>query len=118
MRTAYVAFAGLLLLNIVYQFVTAGLLVFEGGDVDVHGMGANIAHLWAIGMLVAAVAGKLGRALIIAPIVIFLLIGFQYATAKNLGVIHPLVALIIAFGAHHALMAARRGAAVPPPAAA
>lgn len=107
MRSAYVALAGLMLLNVVYQFVSAGLVVFEGEDVDVHGMGANIAHLWPILMVIVAAVGRLGKMLIIVPIVLFLLVGFQYATAESIGVIHPLIALIIAFGAYHALMAAR-----------
>ena len=107
MRTAYVVFAGLMLLNVVYQFVTAGLVVFEGNDVDAHGMGANIAHLWALGMVVTAAVGKLGKGLIIAGVALFVLISAQYGIAESAGVLHPLVALIIAFGAYHALMTAR-----------
>lgn len=110
MRTAYVAFAGIMLLNVVYQFVTAGLIVFEGNQDDPHAMGANIAHLWALGMIVTAAVGKLGKWLIIAGVALFVLISAQYGIAASAGVIHPLVALIIAFIAHHALMAARRGA--------
>lgn len=111
MRTAYVVLAGIMLLNVVYQFVTAGYLVFEDrGNVDPHAMGANIAHLWALGMIITAAVGKLGKGLIIAGVALFVLISAQYAIAENAGVIHPLVALVIAFGAYHALMAARAGA--------
>jgi hypothetical protein len=111
MRTAYVALAGLMLLNVVFQFVAAGTgLVELGGDgeFDPHRAGAGAAHLWPLLMIIVAAVGKLGRVLIITPIVLLLLITFQYATAENIGAIHPLVGLIIAFGTYHALMAARR----------
>ena len=107
MRTAYVALAGLMLLNVVYQFVTAGLVVFEGEDSDVHQMGANLAHLWPLAMAIIAGIGRFGARLIVVPVVLFLLVSAQYATADSLGAIHPLVALIIAFGAYHALVGAR-----------
>lgn len=109
MRTAYVVFAGLMLLNVVYQFVTAGLVVFEGNDVDAHAMGANIGHLWALGMIVTGAVGKLGKLPIIMGVVLFVLISAQYGIAESAGVIHPLVALIIAFGAYHAFQHVRAG---------
>ena len=107
MRKAYVVFAGLMLLNVVYQFVTAGLVVFEGNESDPHAMGANVGHLWALGMIVTAAVGKLGKGLIIAGVAIFILLSAQYGIAESAGVIHPLVGLIIAFGAYHAFMTAR-----------
>lgn len=112
MRTAYVTFAGLLLLTVVYQFVTAGMIIFEGGDVGPHGAGSGIAHLWAAGMIVFAAIGKLGRSLIVSGVVLLVLVAAQFPIqdADGVAVLHPLVALLIAFGAYHALMAARAGA--------
>lgn len=107
MRSAYIALAGLMMLNVVYQFVTAGLVVFEGEDVDVHQMGANVAHLWPLLMAIVAAVGRFGARLIVIPVVLFVLVGLQYMTAEEIGAIHPLVALIIAFGAYHALVGAR-----------
>ena len=111
MRTAYVVLAGIMLLNVAFQFVAAGTgLVELGGDgeFDPHKAGAGASHLWPLLMIIVAAVGKLGKTLIITPIVLLLLISFQYATAEDIGAIHPLVGLIIAFGAYHALMAARR----------
>ena len=110
MRTAYVVLAGIMLLNVAFQFVAAGTgLVELGGDgeFDPHKAGAGASHLWPLLMIIVAAIGKLGKTLIITPIVLLLLISFQYATAEDIGAIHPLVGLIIAFGAYHALMAAR-----------
>ncbi len=109
MRQAYVVFAGIMLLNVVYQFVTAGLVVFVGNDSDPHAMGANIGHLWALGMIVTAAVGKLGKWLIIAGVALFILLSAQYGIAESAGVIHPLVGLIVAFIAYHAFQAARTG---------
>lgn len=124
MRTAYLALAGIMGLNVVFQFVAAGSgLVELGGDgeFDPHKVGASASHLWPLLMIIVAAVGKLGKALIITPIVLLLLITFQYATAEEIGSIHPLVGLIIAFGTYHAFMAARRLPAAPagtaPPAA-
>ena len=111
MRNAYVVLAVLMLLNVVFQFVAAGTgLVELGGDgeFDPHRAGAGISHLWPLLMIIVAAVGKLGKKLIITPIVLLLLISFQYATAEDIGAIHPLVGLVIAFGAYHAFMAARR----------
>ena len=113
MRTAYVVLAGIMLLNVVYQFVSAGLVVFEGKDVDPHAMGANIGHLWALGMIVTAAVGKLGKWLIIAGVALFVLLSAQYGIAESAGVVHPLTGLIIAFIAYHAFQTAR---ALPDPA--
>ena len=121
MRKAYVVLAGLLLLNVVYQFIAAGSGLRElGGDgeFDPHKLGATISHLWPFLMIIVAAVGKLGKKLIITPIVLLVLITLQYMTAEDIGSIHPLVGLIIAFGAYHAFMAARAGtdapAATPP----
>ena len=118
MRQAYVVLAGIMLLNVVYQFVTAGLVVFEGNDVDPHELGASVGHLWALGMIVTAAVGKLGKWLIIAGVALFILLSAQYGIAESAGVIHPLVGLIIAFIAYHALMTARRLPDAPAPASA
>ena len=110
MRKAYVVLAGLLLLNIVWQFITAGMLVFEDrGEVGPHGAGAGLAHLWPLGMIITAAVGKLGRSLIISGVVLLVLafVQFPIQDTEGLWVIHPLVALIMAYGAYHALMAAR-----------
>jgi hypothetical protein len=123
MRTAYVVLAGIMLLNVVFQFVAAGTgLVELGGDgeFDPHKSGAGASHLWPLLMIIVAAVGKLGKKLIILPVVLLLLITFQYATAEEIGSIHPLVGLIIAFGAYHAFLAARslpdRPATPPAPA--
>ena len=110
MRKAYVVLAGLLLLTVVYQFVTAGLIIFEGNDVGPHGAGSGIAHLWPLGMIIVAAVGKLGRDFIIYGVVLLVLVFVQFPIqdTEGLAVVHPLVALIIAFGAYHALTAARR----------
>ena len=116
MRKAYVVLAGLLLLNIVFQFITAGMLVFEDrGDVEAHGAGAGAAHLWPLGMIIVAAVGKLGRGLIISGVVLLVLavVQFPIQDTEGLWVLHPLVALIMAFGAYHALMGARAGADRP-----
>ena len=110
MRTAYVVLAGIMLLNVAFQFVAAGTGLTElggDGDLDPHKLGASISHLWPFLMIIVAAVGKLGKRLIITPVVLLLLITFQYATAEDIGSIHPLVGLIIAFGAYHALMGAR-----------
>lgn len=112
MRKAYVVLAGLLLLNIVWQFITAGTLVFEDrGEIGPHGAGAGAAHLWALGMIIVAAVGKLGKELIIAGVVLLVLafVQFPIQDTEGLWVIHPLVALIMAFGAYHALQRARAG---------
>jgi hypothetical protein len=109
-RTAYVALAGLLLLTVVYQFVTAGLIIFEGKDTDAHGAGAGIAHLWPLLMIIVAAVGKLGRTLILFAVGLLVLVTFQSAIPEgDLAVIHPLVALVIAFVGHAALQRARGG---------
>ena len=116
MRTAYVVLAGLFLLNVVYQFIAAGSgLVQLGGDGDLeaHKAGAGASHLWPLLMIIVAAVGKLGKGLIITPIVLLLLVTFQYATAESIGWLHPLVGLILAFGGYHALMGARAGADRP-----
>ena len=112
MRKAYVVLAGLLLLTIVFQFITAGVLVFEDrGKVEMHGAGAGVAHLWPLGMIIVAAVGKLGRDLIILGVVLLVLafVQFPIQDTEGLWVIHPLVALIMAFGAHHAMQRARAG---------
>ena len=120
MRKAYVVLAAIMMLNVVYQFVTAGLIVFEGEDVDPHGAGAGVGHLWALGMVITAAVGRLGKWLIIAGVALFVLLSAQYGIATDAGVIHPLVGLIIAFIAYHAMMTARalpdRPATPPAPA--
>ncbi len=113
MRKAYVVLAGIMLLNVLWQFGTAGAAVFDGKSTDPHVSGAGASHLWPLLMIIVAAVGKLGKALIITPIVLLLLITFQYATAESIGVLHPPVALVIAFGAYHALMAAQRGTVAP-----
>jgi hypothetical protein len=116
MRQAFVVLAGLMMLNVVFQFVAAGAGINElggDGDLDPHKMGANIAHLWPLLMIVVAAVGKLGKRLIITSVVIFLLVFFQYPIAENAGWLHPLVGLLIAFGTYHALIGAREGADRP-----
>lgn len=123
MRTAYVAFAGLLLLTVAYQFVTAGLIIFEGNESGPHGAGAGAAHLFPLLMIVVAAVGRLGKGLIISAVVLLVLVSVQSGIQEGgAAFIHPLLALIIAFGAYHALMAARAGddaarAVAAPPAA-
>jgi hypothetical protein len=109
MRKAYVVLAGLLLLNVVFQFVTAGAIIFEDGEVDAHGAGSGLAHVWPLGMIIVAAIGKLGRDLIIYGVVLLVLVFVQFPIqdADGIHIIHPLVALIIAFGAHHAMQRAR-----------
>ena len=118
MRQAFVVLAGIMLLNVLYQFVTAGLVVFEDEKVDPHAMGANIGHLWALGMIITAAVGKLGKWLIIAGVALFILLSAQYGIAESAGVIHPLVGLIIGFIAYQAFQTARALPDTPRPAAA
>jgi hypothetical protein len=109
-RKVYTVLAGLLLLTVVYQFVTAGLIVFEGKPKDAHGAGGGVAHLWPLLMIIAAAVGKLGRDAIIFAVALLVLVVFQSAIPEgSLGWLHPLGALIIAFTAHHALQHARAG---------
>ena len=118
MRNAYVALAGIMLLNVVFQFVAAGSgLVELGGDgeFDPHRVGGSVSHLWPFLMIIVAAVGKLGKKLISTPIVLLLLITSRYVTAEEFGAIHPLVGLIIAFGAYHLLMGAHAGSARPAP---
>lgn len=117
MRKAYVVLAGLLLFNVVFQFVTAGFLVFEDrSDIDAHGAGAGAAHLWPLGMIIVAAVGKLGRELIVIGVILLVLafVQFPVQDAEGLWVIHPLLALIMAFGAHHAMQRARGQATLTP----
>lgn len=109
MRTAYVAFAAVMLLNVAYQFVTAGMNVFDGDSIDPHGIGASIAHLWPLGMVITAAAGKLGRDLIAMGAVLLLLVVAQFPIQDSgaIGFLHPLLGLIIAFGAYAAFQRAR-----------
>jgi hypothetical protein len=114
MRKAFVVLAGLLLLNVVYQFVTAGLYIFDDKSIDPHGAGALGAHLWPLLMIIVAAVGKLGSRLIITAVVLLVLVTVQSAIPEGgAGFLHPLVALIIAFGAYHALIGAREGADRP-----
>lgn len=116
MRNAYVALAGLLLLTVVFQFLTAGMIVFDGEANGAHtGAGAGAAHLWPLLMVIVAAVGKLGRAAIVSGVVLVVLVGVQSLLPESgAALLHPLVALIIAFGAYHALMGARAGAAAAP----
>ena len=109
MRTAYVVLAGIMLLNVVYQFVSAGLVVFEGNEASVHESGAGPAHLWPLAMIIVAAVGRLGKPLIILAVAMFVLVFIQYPVAENAGVIHPLVGLLIAFTAYHAFVLGRVG---------
>ena len=114
MRQAFVVLAGLLLLTVVFQFVTAGLYIFDDSSIDPHGAGAGAAHLWPLLMIIVAAVGKLGSRLIITSVVLLVLVTVQSGIPESgAGFLHPLVALIIAFGAYHALMGARAGADRP-----
>lgn len=117
MRKAYVIFAGLLLFTVVWQFVTAGLRIFEGEDIGPHGAGAGAAHLWPLLMLIVAAVGKLGKSLIIGAAVLLVLVTVQSGISEGgAAFIHPLGGLIIGFGAYHLFMLARRGVAGATPA--
>jgi hypothetical protein len=108
MRKAYVVLAGLLLLNVAFQFVTAGRFIFDGDSIDPHGAGAGAAHLWPLLMVIVSAVGKLGKPLIISAVVLLVLVVVQSGIPEGgAGFLHPLVAAIIAFGAYHALMLAR-----------
>ena len=116
MRKAYVVLAGIMLLNVVYQFVSAGAVVFEGEETSVHESGAGPAHLWPLAMIIVAAVGKLGRTLIILAVAVFVLVFLQYPVAENAGIIHPLVGLLIAFATYHAFVLGRAGLSARDPA--
>jgi hypothetical protein len=108
------------------QFITAGAAIGglgNSGDFDVHEMAAGATHLWLLLMIIAAAVGKLGRRLIIIAVALFVLVTIQFMlpdASDGLAALHPLNALIIAFGAYHAMLAARAGepaARAPEPAA-
>ena len=118
MRTAYVVAAGLLLLNIVFQFLTAGGFIVglgQNGDwLDPHGGGSVGVHLFPLLMIIFAAVGKLGKTPIILAVVLLVLGFFQVAiTESGIAFLHPLNALVLFFLGHHALQLVRREDAGP-----
>jgi len=116
MRTAYVASAGLTMLVIVFQFLTAGGFIgglgSDGDWLDPHGAGSGGVHLFPLIMLIVATIGKLGRDAILYAAALFVL-GFVQVALPGTGAafLHPLNALVLFMLAHLALKQVRRAQA-------
>ena len=108
MRTAYIVLAGLTLLNVVFQFVTAGAFIGglgnDGDWLDPHGGGSIGIHLFPLLMIIVAAVGKLGRDALLYAVAVLVLGMIQVAiTETGIAFLHPLNALIIFVVAHRAL---------------
>jgi hypothetical protein len=112
-RKLFVGLAWLFVLAVAIQFLLAGLGVLGGESMEPHRQWGFIAlHLIPILMLIAAIAGRMGRTVIALTVGLFLLVFLQplFADAELdprwLRALHVLNALFIFALGHHL---ARRG---------
>ncbi|GAA5063903.1 DUF6220 domain-containing protein [Haladaptatus pallidirubidus] len=100
-QRGYILFASLFVLGILGQVFIAGMAVFvDPAHWNLHASFVHYIQLLAIIMLVLAILGGLSRWLMLSPIVLFLLIVLQYATALGfsgsvVAALHPVNALVI-----------------------
>jgi hypothetical protein len=108
MRTAYIVLAGLTLLSIVFQFITAGAFIGglgnDGDWLDPHGGGSMGVHVFPLGMVIVGAIGKLGREAIgLAAAVLVLGVIQVILPETGAAFLHPLNALVLFVLAHRAL---------------
>jgi hypothetical protein len=107
-RKAFVGLAWLFILAVAIQFLLAGLGVLGGESMEPHRQwGFLVLHLIPILMIVAAIVGRMGRAVIALTVILFLLVFVQPLFADTeldprwLRSLHVLNALFIfALGYH------------------
>jgi heme A synthase len=115
-RKIFAVLAWLFVLAVAIQFLLAGLGVLGGESLEPHRQwGFVVLHLIPILMLIAAIAGRMGRAVISLTVVLFLLVFLQplFADAELdprwLRSLHVLNALFIfALGYHLAQRGTKR----------
>jgi hypothetical protein len=107
-RKSFVGLAWLFLLAVAIQFLLAGLGVLGGQTMEAHRQwGFLVLHLIPILMLVAAIVGRMGRAIVALTVVLFLLVFIQPIFAdpqldpRWLRSLHVLNALFIFALGHH-----------------
>lgn len=111
-RGGYVVVAGLFVVCVVIQVFIAGMAVFvDPANWSLHANFVHVFEFLPLVMLVGAFLGRLSRGLKLLPVVLFVLIIVQYATALGfsdsvVAALHPVNALVI-FGI--AVMTTRRG---------
>jgi hypothetical protein len=77
-RKSFVGLAWLFVLAVAIQFLLAGLGVLGGESIEAHRQwGFVVLHLIPILMLVAAIAGRMGRSVIGLTVLLFLLVFLQ-----------------------------------------
>lgn len=100
-RRGYVLFAGLFVVGVMIQVFIAGMAVFvDPTNWSLHATFVHAIELLTIVMLVLSFLGRLSRWLKLAPVILFLFIGIQYATALGfsdsvVAALHPVNALVI-----------------------
>lgn len=104
-RRGYVLFAGTFVIGVAIQVFIAGMAVFvDPVNWGIHAGFVHVLEILSLAMLVLAFLGRLPRELKSFPVVLFVLIGVQYATALGfsnsvVAAIHPVNALVIFWGA-------------------
>ena len=114
-RKFFVGLAWLFVLAVAIQFLLAGLGVLGGESMEPHRQWGFIAlHLIPILMLIAAIAGRMGRTVIALTVGLFLLVFLQplFADAELdprwLRALHVLNALLIFALGHHLAQRGKR----------
>jgi len=111
MRQAFFYLAALTLALATLQFLLAGIGIFGAGDFDAHRAVGFAMHGPPLLMIVVALAGRLGRALVLSAVALLLLVSIQSGLPNGpdwLAALHPLVALVIWVGAAQTLARSRR----------
>lgn len=100
-RRGFVLFAGALVIGVLIQVYIAGMAIFvDPANWSLHANFVHIIEWLPLVMLVLAVLGRLSRGLKLLPVVLFVLIIVQYATALGfsdtlVAAIHPVNAVVI-----------------------
>jgi hypothetical protein len=100
-RRGFVLFAGALVIGVLIQVYIAGMAVFvDPANWSLHANFVHIIEWLPLVMLVLAFLGRLSRELKLLPVVLFVLIIVQYATALGfsdsmVAATHPVNAVVI-----------------------
>ena len=100
-RRGFVLFAGALVIGVLIQVYIAGMAVFvDPANWNLHAHFVHVIEWLPLVMLVLAFLGRLSRELKLLPVVLFVLIIVQYATALGfsdsmVAAIHPVNAMVI-----------------------
>ena len=118
-RRGFVLFAGALVIGVLIQIYIAGMAVFiDPANWNLHANFVHIIEWLPLVMLVLAFLGRLSRELKLLPVVLFVLIIVQYATALGfsnsiVAALHPVNALVIFWIGTVTIRRAWRGTAEP-----